>query len=90
MHYGTDSHQKREKNFILISITDNGIGRLAAEQIKENKVLKRKSVGIDITKERLSNFSRDYLNSFHLDIIDLYGDLGESSGTKVVLEIPTI
>ena len=80
----------KEDGFILISITDNGIGRLAAEQIKENKVLKRKSVGIDITKERLSNFSRDYLNSFHLNIIDLYGDLGESSGTKVVLEIPTI
>lgn len=80
----------QDDGFILISIADNGIGRLAAEQIKENKVLKRKSVGIDITKERLSNFSRDYLNSFKLEIIDLFNDFGESKGTKIVLEIPTI
>lgn len=79
-----------EDGFINISVTDNGIGRVAAEEIKENKVLKRKSVGIAITKERLSNFSRDYLNSFHLEMIDLHNDAGESTGTKVVLEIPTI
>lgn len=79
-----------EDGFINISVTDNGIGRVAAEEIKENKVLKRKSVGIAITKERLSNFSRDYLNSFHLEMIDLHNEAGESTGTRIVLEIPTI
>ncbi len=79
-----------DDGFIYISVTDNGIGRIAAEEIKKNKVLKRESVGIAITKERLSNFSRDYLNSFHLEIIDLHNEVGKSIGTKVVLQIPTI
>lgn len=94
------SPKKGEKNIALnvstntdgyidISITDNGIGRAAAEKIKENKVLKRKSVGISITKERLANFSRDYQNSFNMNIIDLFNKNNTPSGTKIVLHIPT-
>jgi len=79
-----------EDGFITIAITDNGVGRDAAEIIKQSKVLKRKSVGIDITKERLANFSKDYQNSFHVEIIDLYDDSNTPAGTKVILHIPTI
>ncbi|MEM9144308.1 MAG: histidine kinase, partial [Bacteroidota bacterium] len=79
-----------EEGFVDIAIVDNGVGREASERIKERKVLKRKSVGIDITKERLANFSRDYRNSFNVEIIDLYTSKGRASGTKVVLHIPTI
>ncbi len=76
--------------FINITIIDNGVGREASEKIKESKVLKRKSIGIDITKERLANFSRDYLNSFNVQIFDLYDAANRPLGTKVVLHIPTI
>ncbi len=79
-----------QAGLIEISILDNGIGREEAERLKERKVLKRKSVGIDITKERLNNFSKDYQNSFDVKIIDLFNGSGEASGTKVVLHIPTI
>lgn len=84
-------HVSREGNdYIYISITDNGVGRKAAEIIKEGKVLKRKSMGIDITKERLANFSKDYQNSFEVEMQDLYNDEGIAMGTRVVLRIPTI
>ena len=76
--------------FIYISITDNGVGRIAAQKIKEGKVLKRKSVGIDITKERLANFSKDFQNSFEVEMVDLYDDEGNAIGTRVILRIPTI
>lgn len=76
--------------FIMISITDNGVGRDVAEKIKQNKVLKRKSVGIEITKERLANFSKDYQNSFQVEFIDLFHEDKSSAGTKVILHIPTI
>jgi tetratricopeptide (TPR) repeat protein len=79
-----------EEGFINIAITDDGVGRDKAEQIKENKILKRKSVGIDITKERLANFSKDYQNSFHVEIIDIYNDSNLPAGTKILLHIPTI
>jgi tetratricopeptide (TPR) repeat protein len=81
---------KGKDGFVHIAIMDNGVGRGAAEKIKEGKVLKRKSVGIDITKERLANFSRDYQNSFEVEIIDLFDENGKSSGTKVILHIPTV
>ena len=81
---------RKQKGFIEISITDNGVGREAAERLKESKVLKRKSVGIDITKERLANFSKDYQNSFHLEIMDLFDENRKARGTRVVLHIPTI
>ncbi len=82
--------KNQDDGFIHIGISDNGIGRAAAEKIKQGKVLKRNSVGIDITKERLANFSRDYQNFFELEIIDLYDDKGRASGTKVLLHIPTV
>ncbi len=81
---------KGNKNFIDISITDNGVGRDAAEVIKESKVLKRKSVGLEITKERLANFARDYQNTFDVTIIDLFDKDKNATGTRVVLHLPTI
>jgi len=50
--------------------------------------LKRKSVGIDITKARLANFSKAFENSYSLDIEDLY-DNHTAIGTKVTLNIPS-
>ncbi|EAR02622.1 tetratricopeptide repeat protein [Maribacter sp. HTCC2170] len=86
-----DLHVSRgSNNFIDISITDNGVGRDAAEIIKESKVLKRKSVGIEITKERLANFARDYQNTFDVTIIDLFDKESNATGTRVVLHIPTV
>jgi len=86
-----DLEIKKGKNgFIEIKITDNGVGRDAAEKIKDSKVLKRKSVGIDITKERLANFSRDYENYFHVEIIDKFDDDTNPIGTQIVIYIPTI
>ncbi|MGO4920341.1 tetratricopeptide repeat-containing sensor histidine kinase [Maribacter spongiicola] len=82
--------KKGKSGFIEIIITDNGVGRDAAEKIKDSKVLKRKSVGIDITKERLANFSRDYENFFHVDIIDKFDDDTNAIGTQIVIYIPTI
>lgn len=81
---------RKNEWFINITITDNGVGRARAQKIKDNKVLKRKSVGIDITKERLANFSKDYQNSFEVEFVDLYDDNGQAAGTQVILNIPTV
>ncbi len=81
---------KENKHFTNITITDNGIGRETSEKNKKNRVIKRKSVGINITKERLANFSKDYQNSFTVDILDLYDDQNRPCGTKISLNIPAI
>ncbi|WP_299121879.1 tetratricopeptide repeat protein [uncultured Winogradskyella sp.] len=79
---------KNTPDFITVEIIDNGIGRIASGKIKDNKKLKRKSVGIDITKARLANFSEAFSNTYTLDIEDLY-DNDIPSGTKITLQIPT-
>jgi len=81
---------KRGDSHIQISIIDNGVGRKFSEEIKEKRVLKRKSVGIDITKERLANFAKDYQYDFSVEIIDLFEEGGRPKGTKIILEVPII
>ena len=76
-----------DSNYVSVIITDNGIGRVASQKIKESKKLKRKSVGIEITIARLENFSKNFTYDYDLDIIDLY-DSGKATGTRVVLNIP--
>lgn len=79
---------KTKPDYITITITDNGIGRAASSNIKENKLLKRKSVGIDLTQQRLENFSKNYTNNYKLNIEDLFEN-DKASGTKITIEIPT-
>ncbi len=78
---------KNSSDHITVEIIDNGIGRIASKKIKDNKKLKRKSVGIDITKARLANFSKAFEHSYTLDIDDLY-ESDTPSGTRVTLNIP--
>ena len=79
---------KTSDEFVTISIIDNGIGRKASEKINDNKLLKRKSVGLAITKARLANFSKGFTNSYKIDIEDLYNETNTAIGTKVVVQIP--
>lgn len=79
---------KKSSNYITVEIIDNGIGRIASRKINDRKKLKRNSVGIDITKARLANFSESFSNSYSLKIEDLY-DNETPSGTKITLQIPT-
>ncbi|HXJ99356.1 MAG TPA: tetratricopeptide repeat protein [Gelidibacter sp.] len=80
---------KTDRDFINISITDNGIGRKASEEINHGRVLKRKSVGLAITKARLSNFSERFTTDYKLDIEDLHDAQNNPTGTRIVVQIPT-
>ncbi|WP_046758428.1 tetratricopeptide repeat-containing sensor histidine kinase [Kordia jejudonensis] len=77
-----------EKDFITISIEDNGIGRDAAQKIANDKIVKRKSIGIALTKNRLANFVKDFKNKFSFYFVDLKDENEKPSGTEVVLRIP--
>lgn len=79
---------KKASNYITIDIIDNGVGRIASRKINNQKKLNRNSVGIDITKARLANFSESFTNNYTIDIIDLYENT-TPSGTKITLQIPT-
>ncbi|MEM5566557.1 tetratricopeptide repeat protein [Psychroserpens sp. AS72] len=80
---------RTQDDFVMISIKDNGIGRDKSEKINRDKFIKRKSVGIAITKARLANFSKDYTNDYQIEIEDLYDDNKNAIGTNVIVQIPT-
>lgn len=74
--------------FLKIIIEDNGIGRVEAARLKNQKVHGKKSIGIELTKERLRNFSKDYENDYSIEFIDLYDEGEFAKGTRVSLNIP--
>jgi len=78
----------KNNDFVKISITDNGVGRIKADEIKQSKVLKRKSVGLTITNDRLANFYKSYEKDYSLNITDLYDNNKIASGTRVIINIP--
>jgi len=82
------SVETTEEAAVKISIIDNGIGREAAKKIADDKFVKRKSIGIALTKSRMSNFVKDFKNNFSVYFIDLKDEAGNPSGTEVVLQIP--
>ena len=97
--HGLSSSKQKEKkieleitalteDYVTISITDNGIGRTASRKINKGKMLKRKSVGIALTKARLANFSKNYTTLYKIDIKDLIDTNNNPTGTKVTLKIP--
>ena len=79
---------KTTEDYITISVTDNGIGRKQSEKINRDKLLKRKSVGIAITRARLANFSKSYTSDYTIDVKDLYDKNNDAIGTKVIVNIP--
>ncbi len=78
-----------EKNNLLeCSVTDNGIGRIKAEELNKNsKETYHKSTALIVTQERLDLLKEDK-NIRSLEILDLYDKDNNASGTKVIIRIP--
>jgi LytS/YehU family sensor histidine kinase len=76
-------------NELLATITDNGIGRLKAQQVKEQqeKLLPHQSKGIKLVQERLGLF-RHFTNQKSIHFEDLLDEHGKPTGTKVSIRLP--
>tara|TARA_B100001167_G_scaffold189746_1_gene155052 strand:+ start:10163 stop:12094 length:1932 start_codon:yes stop_codon:yes gene_type:complete len=80
---------KKNEKYVSITITDNGIGRVKTMDIpKDKRNTQKKSIGIDLTLERLQAFSKNLDNKYKLKIIDLYDTNQQASGTQVRLDLP--
>lgn len=78
-----------ESKCLVISITDNGIGRKKAAEIKARKTTNsRKSMGIQITGDRIAMINQLYDTTASANTVDLVDGQGNACGTKVVIRIP--
>jgi len=74
-------------NYLLCLISDNGIGRAKAKELKERKILTQKSMGMRVTEERMHLLSVTQNKKPEVIITDLSKN-GIASGTQVELRIP--
>lgn len=84
------SISKYNMDFVQINIKDNGIGREASAKIKSEKTIQRKSVGIQLTKERLDRFVKYKQHNYALLYKDVKNLNNEIAGTLVVLKLPLV
>jgi ligand-binding sensor domain-containing protein len=78
---------RRQDHMLLCTIEDNGIGREKSKEFRKNRVQQHKSMGMSITKERLSILNSSLNSKLNAEILDLY-EGGQPAGTKVLLYIP--
>jgi two-component sensor histidine kinase len=76
----------KEEKILKCIITDNGIGREEAARRKAVSLIKQKSMGMQITKDRLKSMGK--VSGPALQIEDLYAKDGTAAGTKVILRFP--
>ncbi len=78
-----------EADILQVKITDNGIGRLKAKELKEQqeKLLPYESKGIPLVEERLKLLSSPAAQKI-IQFEDMYDSNGHSTGTQVILSIP--
>ena len=69
-----------------ICIQDNGIGRENSIKINNQKILKKDSLGIQLTHDRLKTFAKLHSGKFELKINDLKDQDGNPIGTQVIIK----
>lgn len=73
---------------LSIEIRDDGIGREASKARKERNLLNKRSMGMDITRERIGLVSGAADYKSRVEIEDLYNDSDEACGTQIKLTLP--
>jgi LytS/YehU family sensor histidine kinase len=76
-----------EEKILTCMITDNGIGRHKAAMHENKSVKKEKSMGLQITTERLALLNQDINEQSFFNIEDITDDEGNVAGTRVILKM---
>jgi streptogramin lyase len=77
----------KEPEHLECLVEDDGIGRCLSEK-RKSQLIKRKSRGIDIIRERLKIINNLKKTTYKMTIVDRYADR-EESGTRVMVDIPS-
>lgn len=77
-----------DEQTVMVCVEDNGIGRKRAQELRKSDDLQRKSVGMDVTRQRLDVMSQGRSNKYQVEVKDLYDAEGNAAGTKVEILVP--
>ncbi|HRD52679.1 MAG TPA: histidine kinase, partial [Flavobacteriales bacterium] len=79
---------RHEGERLRIEVEDDGIGRAKATEIKSRSALKKRSMGMSITQQRLAMIEKQQGIHCDLQVEDLVLPDGEPGGTRITLMIP--
>ncbi|PSR51913.1 hypothetical protein AHMF7605_28810 [Adhaeribacter arboris] len=74
--------------YLYVEVEDNGVGRKLAVELKSKSATKDKSMGMQITSERVEMLNKLKQQQATVEIIDQEDSNGNPLGTKVILKIP--
>lgn len=77
-----------EGNMLYCKITDDGIGRKKAVELKSKSAASHKSMGMQITANRIAMLEQNEDVQTQIKINDLVLANGSAGGTEVILKIP--
>lgn len=80
-------HLKLDKECIVVDITDNGVGREKASEIKASKSIRYRSAAIPNIYERLKMLKLETNQEIDLVMVDLTEN-DQIAGTKAILTLP--
>ncbi|MFV0593962.1 MAG: hypothetical protein ACK5M7_21505 [Draconibacterium sp.] len=75
------------KNQIIISIKDNGVGRVYSRKNNSQKETQHKSLAMELTRSRIYLMGDNSAENERVEIIDLYNE-DKPAGTEVVVRLP--
>ncbi|MEO6845524.1 MAG: histidine kinase [Ginsengibacter sp.] len=79
-----------EGEYIHYTIEDNGIGREKSTKYRNHNKPGHKSIGIELSEERINMFNQQYNGTGGIEITDLYDTNDKSIGTRVNIKIKAV
>jgi len=81
---------KREGDYLLCILEDNGIGRKAAMQYKSVQPINYQYKGLSLTADRIEMFNREHAQKIRMWIDDLEDNFHNPLGTRVTIYFPVL
>ncbi len=93
LQYKTESghiniYISKKDNALYATVEDNGVGRDMSKQVAQPMLLKKESLGMKLTEERLKILNELKNVKAQFDITDLFTNDNKAAGTKVELSLP--
>jgi hypothetical protein len=86
-HGHLDIELRVDNKMLTCTITDDGVGRNKAAEIKSRSAEKSKSMGLQITSERLALLNKETDQPTLFNIEDIINEDGKPAGTRVILKM---
>ena len=85
-----DIEISQENDLLFFKISDDGVGRKAATATASKSATRHKSMGLQITADRITMLQNSNGMKSPVTFIDLLHPDGSGAGTEVIIKIPVI